>query len=58
VTNQRPLRQLADGHERHCGDVASEPRGDSIWGAPAQQGGGDVRVEDDDAHEMLDRREA
>jgi len=58
VPDQGPLGQLAHGHEGDGGDLTGKPRGDRVRSAPAQQGGGDVRVEDDDAHERLDRREA
>jgi hypothetical protein len=58
MPDQGPLGQLANGHERDRSDVTGEPLSDGVRSAPAQQRGGDVRVEDDDAHEMLDRREA
>ena len=56
AADECPLRQLAHGHEGDSQDVAGELAAEGIRGAPAQQRGGDVGIEDDDAHATPARR--
>jgi hypothetical protein len=58
VADEGPLGQFAVGDEGDRDGVSGELTGEGVRDAPAQERGGDVGVDDDEAHARLARREA
>jgi hypothetical protein len=56
--DERPLGQLAEGDEGDGRDLSGEPLGQGLRGPTTQERGGDVGVEDDEAHALSARRAA
>ncbi|GAA2562378.1 hypothetical protein GCM10010210_41260 [Pseudonocardia hydrocarbonoxydans] len=57
ASDEGPLRQLAQGDEGDGRYLPGEPAGQVVRGPAAQECGGDVGVEDDEAHALSARRE-
>lgn len=58
VPQHGPLGELTDGDERDAPGLARQPGSQRISQATAQAGGGDVGIEDDEAHATSARRDA
>ena len=58
MADEGPLGQLAVGDERDGDGVAGELPGEAVGDAAAQECGGDVGVDDDEAPASPARREA